>query len=169
MSVKVGPPMVDQNELRTTQALGLTLLTAAALLARWELVAVHAAILLIALLQPRLSPYVFVYRFVLVPLGLIRRDLRHDHLAAHRFATLLGVVFTATASFLLITGHSQIGWFLVWLVVALTAVALLGWCAGCFTYYTLHLLGLTRFFKHAPIACTIPGARPPKSKNQDSN
>ena len=154
--------------MRTNQALGARLLTVAALLDQWELVAIQSGVFLLATLQPALNPYAILYRFILRPLGLLRSDLRPDHMAAHRFATMVGSILTATASYLLITGHTQIGWSLVWLIVTLTAIALLGWCAGCFTYYTLHRMGLMRFMKHAP-TCSIPGARPPKPTNHNTN
>ena len=166
MGNDIAPQPVDQNELRTNQVLGAGVLVCAAVLGRWELVAFQAGVLLLATVQPRLSPYRVVYRMLLLPLGLIQPDRRNDHLAAHRFASLLGFLITTTASYLLMTGHTQLGWSLVWLVITLTAIAVLGWCAGCFMYYALHRLGLTRFFKHAPIACTIPCARPPKSIKQ---
>lgn len=160
---------VDQNELRTNQVIGSVLLLIAFILDRWEWVAIQASILFIATLVPSLTPYRLIYLYLLQPVGLLKPDLRNDRRAAHRFAMLLGFILTATATYLLAAGYSQIGWTLVWLVITLTAIAALGWCPGCFTYYTLNRLGLSRFFKYGPIACTIPGARPPKTTNHLTN
>jgi len=156
---------VDQNELRSNQVLVSGILLLAFFLSSWELVALQSGIFFIATITPRFNPYRLIYLYLLQPLGLLKPDFRTDHSEAHRFAVLLGFVMTAVASYLIINGYTQIGWSLVWLIIVLTAVAIIGWCAGCFTYYTLHRLGLSRFFKHGPIACTIPGARPPKSTN----
>lgn len=154
---------VDQNELRTQQALGGVILLSAFVLQRWELVAVQASILFIASLLPRMHPYRLVYLFILLPMGIVKPDRRTDHSAAHRFASFLGFVMTTIASYLLANHYTWFGWGLVWIVIVLTGIAILGWCAGCFTYYTLHRLGLTRLFRYAPVACTFPGARPSKN------
>ncbi len=51
----------------------------------------------------------------------------------------------------LLAGQSVVGWALVWMVVALAALNLLvGFCAGCFVYYQLNLLGVPGF-RYSPI------------------
>ena len=155
--------LVDQNELRSNQVLVSLTLLVAFFMSSWELVAIQAGVFFIATVMPRLHPYRLVYLYLFLPLKLLKPDLRNDHSEAHRFAVLMGFVMTSFSSYLLVNGYSQVGWGLVWFIVVLTAIAVLGWCAGCFTYYMLNRIGLSRFFKHGPIACTIPGARPPKS------
>ena len=156
---------VDQNELRFNQVLISLMLLLAFLMSSWELVAIQAGVFFIASLMPRLHPYRLVYLYLFLPLKILKPDLREDHSEAHRFAVLIGFVMTTLSSYLIASGYSHIGWGLVWFIVILTAIAVLGWCAGCFTYYMLNRIGLSRFFKHGPISCTIPGARPPKSTN----
>ena len=154
---------VDQNELRFNQVLVSLMLLLAFFISSWQLVAIQAGVFFIASIFPRLHPYRLVYVYLFLPLKILKPDLREDHSEAHRFAVLLGFVMTSLSSALIANGFSQTGWGLAWLIVALTAIAIVGWCAGCFTYYMLHRLGLCRLFKHSPVACTIPGARPPKS------
>lgn len=156
---------VDQNELRFNQVLVSLMLLLAFFMSSWKWVAFQAGVFFIASLMPRLHPYRLIYVYLFLPLKIVKPDLREDRSEAHRFAVLLGFLMTTLSSYLIASGYSQIGWGIVWLIVALTVIAVLGWCAGCFTYYMLNRFGLSRFFKHGPVSCTIPGARPPKSTN----
>ena len=160
--VKVNDRTVDQSELKVHQFLGITLLLTAFLLDRWELVAAQSVIFGLTFLNPRFSPYVALYRHILRPAGLIRPDRRLDNPEPHRFATLIGVLVSSTAAYLLATGYASIGWGLVWLIVVLAGIAFAGWCAGCFMYYMLNRLGVKGFFRNAPIGGAFPGSRPPR-------
>jgi hypothetical protein len=160
--VKVNDRTVDQAELKVHQFLGITLLLTAFLLDRWELVALQSVIFGLTFLNPRLSPYIALYHYVLQPAGLIRPDLRLDNMAAHRFANMIGLLVSSSAAYLLAAGYASMGWGLVWLIVVLAGIAFAGWCAGCFTYYMLNRLGVKGFFKNAPIGGAFPGSRPPK-------
>ncbi len=138
--------MVDQSELRVTAALGILVLAAAFIVNRWELVAFQAGVLFLTALRPTFGPYIVFYHAILQPAGIVKPDVRADNLV------------------LLATGRSVAGWALAWLLISLAAANFAGWCAGCFTYYTLHRLGLRGVFKYAPIDGTFPGARPPKGQ-----
>ncbi len=151
---------VDQNELRTNQALAITLLISAYILDDWRLVAVQSGVFLLTTISPWLGPYVLLYRILLKPLGIIKPDPRIDNPEAHRFATTVGIAVSGFASYFLFTGAAVAGWALVWLIVLLGALAFFGWCAGCFTYYVIHRLGIGGFFRHAPVPGSFPGARP---------
>lgn len=154
---------VDQTELRVNSMLGITVLATAYVLDLWPLVALQAGVFLLTTLRPGVGPYVLLYRHLLRPSGLLSPDVRVDNPEPHQFATLFGTAVSMTASSLLATGHRAAGWGLAWLIISLGAVAVAGWCAGCFTYYWMNRLGLRRLFRHAPIAGTFPGARPPKA------
>jgi len=156
--------MVDQSELRVTAALGILVLAAAFIVNRWELVAFQAGVLFLTALRPTFGPYIVFYHAILQPAGIVKPDVRADNLEPHRFAALFGTVVSATAAVLLATGSSVAGWAFAWLLISLAAANFAGWCAGCFTYYTLHRLGLRGVFKDAPIDGTFPGARPPKGQ-----
>ena len=161
--VKVNDRVVDQAEMQVQRFFVITLLLTAFLLDRWELVAAQSAIFGLTFLNPGFSPYIALYRHVLRPTGLIRPDRRPDNPEPHRFATLIGLLVSSTAAYLLAAGHASIGWGLVWLIIVLAIIVFSGWCAGCFMYYMINRLGVKGFFKHAPIGGVFPGARPPKS------
>lgn len=151
---------VDQNEIRTHQFLIQVGLLIGFITDRWEWVAIQAIVFLLTVLRPSLGPYMFLYRKVLQPLGILKSDIRVDVPQAHRFAMSIGFLVTGFSSYLLYSGNSMFGWSLVWLVIILGAVALAGWCAGCFSYYMLNRLGLGGFFKYGTVKGTFPGARP---------
>lgn len=153
---------VDQNEIRTHQIFVITGLMIGFITDQWSWIAAQSIIFLITFLKPSLGPYVLIYKKILVPLGLVSSDVRVDVPQAHQFTMGIGFVVAASASYFLYMGHSALGWSLVWLVVTLGAIALAGWCVGCFSYYMLNRLGLGGFFKHRAIAGIFPGARPGK-------
>jgi hypothetical protein len=161
--VKIDNQEVDQTELRVNQFFTIIMFLTAFVLDRWELVALQSVIFGLAFLNLRFSPYVALYHYVLQPTGLIRSDFRLDNMAAHRFATMIGILVSSSAAYLLAAGYASIGWGLVWLIIVLAGIAFSGWCAGCFTYYMINRLGLKGFFKYAPICGVFPGSRPPKS------
>jgi hypothetical protein len=162
--VKINVHMVDHAELRVNQFFSIIVLLTAFVLDRWELVALQSVIFGLMFLDPGFSPYIALYRHVLLPTRLIRPDLRLDNMPAHRFATMIGLFVSSSAAYLAAGEHASIGWGLVLLIIVLAGIAFSGWCAGCFMYYLLNRLGLKGFFKHAPIQGAFPGARPPKSK-----
>jgi hypothetical protein len=155
---------VDQNELRVHQVITISVLIAAFILNRWELVAFQAVAFFLTALNLSLGPYVVLYRHVLRPAGIVKPDVRADNPEAHRFATMFGTVVVSSAAYCLKTGNSVAGWGLVWLLISLASVGFAGWCAGCFTYYMMNRLGLHGLFKYAPVKGTFPGVRPPKAR-----
>ncbi|MEE8415065.1 MAG: DUF4395 domain-containing protein [Desulfobacterales bacterium] len=163
--VKVDDRVVDQAEMRVQQFFTIALFLTAFVLDRWELVAAQSVIFGLTFLNLGLSPYIALYRHVLRPVGLIRPDRRLDNPEPHRFSTLIGVLVSSSATYLLATGYASVGWGLVWLIVVLASIAFSGWCAGCFMYYMINRLGLKGFFKNAPIGGAFPGSRPPISNS----
>ncbi len=160
--VKVNDRVVDQAEIQVQRFFTIALFLTAFVLDRWELVAAQSVIFGLTFLNLGLSPYIALYRHVLQPVGLIRPDRRLDNPEPHRFATMIGVLVSSTAAYLLAVGYASIGWGLVWLIVVLAGIAFAGWCTGCFMYYMLNRLGVKGFFKYAPIGGALPGSRPPK-------
>ncbi|MEE8416383.1 MAG: DUF4395 domain-containing protein [Desulfobacterales bacterium] len=161
--MEVNDRVVDQAEMRVQQFGVITLFLTAFVLDRWELVALQAVIFGLTFLNTRFSPFIALYRHVLQPVGLIRPDRRLDNEEPHRFATMIGVIVSSSATVLLASGYASIGWGLVWLIIVLAGIAFSGWCAGCFAYYMLNRLGLKGFFINAPIGGAFPGSRPPRS------
>lgn len=153
---------VDQNELRFNSSLAIAVLATAFIANRWQLVAFQAGVMSLTALRFGSGPYVLLYRTLLRPAGILREDRRADNPEPHRFASMVGAIVASTATYLLATGRSTAGWAAVWLLISLAVIAVAGWCAGCFTYYTLNRLGLRGWFPYAPISGGLPGARPPK-------
>ena len=155
--------LVDQNEIRTHQALVVAFFVVAYIFNRPEFVVYQAVMFVGTVFAPPLNPYVALYRFVLRPLGIIHRDLRPDNWQAHRFAAAIGLTVSAVAAYLLQVAQLPVwGWGLVWLMIILGVLAFAGWCAGCFTYYMIQKLAGHGFFRHAPVSGEFPGTRPQK-------
>lgn len=161
---KSRPRSVDQNELRVNATLVITVLITAFFMNRWELVAFQAAALFLTALRLNFGPYIVLYRHILRPVGIVKPDIRVDNPEPHRFAAMFGTIVSSTATYFLVTGRNTVGWGLVWLLISLAFIGVVGWCAGCFTYYVMNRLGLRKLFKYEPIKGTFPGARPPKKR-----
>jgi len=154
---------VDHAAIKTGQVLTIATLTGAFIFNRWEPVAALAAIFLITAIAWRYGPFILVHRLVLAPLKLVRPDIRHDNIQPHRFGQAVGAVSALFAAAALYLGHQMVGWVLVGILIALTAISFMGWCIGCFIYYQLNRLGLGGFFARSPTDRGVPlGARPRK-------
>jgi hypothetical protein len=108
------------------------------------LVLITALIMILSALVPTVSPYRLLYKWVVVPLGLLRPRIVEDDPAPHRFAQGVGAAFLLAASILLfLTRLTTVGWVLDLIVFVLAGINLtVGFCAGCFVYYHLGRLGL---------------------------
>ena len=137
---------VDHSALRTNQAFIIGLLALAFVLNAWPLVAFVSAVMLLDTAVPGTSLFKRTYRHVLKPSGLVKPDVIPDDPAPHRFAQLLGGLFTLGATLALLAGLPTLGWALAGVVVALAALNLFaGFCAGCFLYYRLNRLDVPGF------------------------
>ena len=147
-----GTPRVDSHLIKFSQGwvVGLTAL-AFVLQVRW-LVVVAALCLLISAAAPTIGPFRLLYRFVAVPLRLLRPLIVEDDPAPHRFAQSVGATFLIASSLLLflLPGAAGVGWALDLIVFALALINLtVGFCAGCFVYYQLGRLGLMPRVRYA--------------------
>ena len=135
---------VDTHLAKFSQACTVVLTALAFLLNQPIIVVITAVIMAIAALAPNISPYRLIYRYVVVPLHLLRPHIVEDDPAPHRFAQGVGAVFLIVASILLLlTKATLVGWILNLIVFVLAAINLtVGFCAGCFVYYHLGRLGL---------------------------
>lgn len=137
---------IDTRLNKFSQA-GVVALTAAAFLAQQPLiVAIAALCLAVSALAPALSPFRLLYRFVVVPLRLLKPRLVEDDPAPHRFAQGVGAVFTIASTLVLFaTPLKTLRWTLDLIVFVLAGVNLtVGFCAGCFVYYQLGCIGMVR-------------------------
>jgi hypothetical protein len=104
--------------------------------------------------------FMFVYRYGLKPLGLLKPEVLDDNPEPHRFSQLLGGIFMAAGSTALFLGLPLLGWTLVWIVTGLAALnAFGGFCVGCAIYYWLARYSVPGFRKLPP-PDTFPGMRP---------
>jgi hypothetical protein len=135
---------VDTHLAKFSQACTVVLTALAFLLNQPIIVVITAVIMALAALVPNVSPYRLLYRYVVVPLHLLRPRIVEDDPAPHRFAQGVGAVFLIAASIvLLLTRATLVGWILDLIVFVLAGINLtVGFCAGCFVYYHLGRLGL---------------------------
>lgn len=154
---------VDHAEIKLGQIFTMLMSVAAFVLAEPVYLIVLGGIFLVTGLYRPLSPFVFVYRHIAQPLGLMRSDYRLDNIQPHAFGQIIGAVTVAIAVALLQMGYATAGWTIVWILFGLTLASYLGWCIGCFLYYQLYRLGLQGFFSHAPTDSSAQtGQRPRK-------
>ena len=142
---------VDQNALRTHQAILIVVLLAAFVLDLPVVVAFAAAVMVIGALYPPARLFVRIYLHILKPTGLIKPHVIEDNPEPHRFAMTLGGLFLVGSIIALLADVTALGWALSLIVLALAAINLfLGFCVGCFMYYQLNKLGVPGF-EYAPI------------------
>jgi len=141
---------LDHSSIKTGQLLSIAMLLGAFVFARWEPVAVLAVIFLITGIFFEWGPFAVTYRYLLKPLGLVKPDLRTDNPEPHRFGQAVGAVSAAMAAAALHFNYATLGWVLVWVLIALTAISFMGWCIGCFIYYQMNRLGFGGFFGRSP-------------------
>lgn len=152
---------IDHSAIKTGQTLAIVILLAAFVLDRWEPVAALAGAFLVTSVFFEWGPFALLYRWPLKPLGLVAPDLRTDNVQPHRFGQAVGAVTAALAAAALYFNYAILGWMLVWVLIALTAISFMGWCIGCFIYYQLNRLGLGGFFGRKPTdSRVVLGARP---------
>lgn len=144
-------PRVDTHLLKFSQAWTVGLTAVAFILQAPWLVAVAALCLLVSAAVPSVGPFRLLYRYVAVPLRLIKPRVVEDDPAPHRFAQGVGTVFLiASSATLYLTSAAAVGWALDGIVFFLALINLtVGFCAGCFVYYHLGRLGLLPRVRYA--------------------
>ena len=137
-------PRLDAHLGKFSQASTFALAGLAFVFNQPIIVLITMLILALSALIPAAGPYRLVYRYVLVPLHILRPRIVEDDPAPHRFAQGVGAVFLLAATLALFLGHATVpGWTLDLIVFALSGLNLfVGFCAGCFVYYHLGRLGL---------------------------
>lgn len=139
-------PKIDQNGLKTGQALTIILLILGFVLNSWLLVAFVAVAQLLGGLAVSFAPYRLFYQQVIKRFGIVKPRIEHDNPEPHRFAMLVGTVFNGAATLAILAGASFIGWLLVWIVIVLANLNFwLNFCLGCWMYYQLNRLGIVGF------------------------
>ena len=126
---------IDVRGPRFSAAITFVVLCAAFLLRSIPLLALQVAVFAVAALAGlRWSPYGNVFRF-LKRRGVISPPTATEPEAGPRFSQVMGLLFTGAGLAAIMTGASGIGWALVLVVVALSALlAFTGLCVGCEVY-----------------------------------
>lgn len=138
-------PRLDAHLGKFSQGCTFALAGIAFALGDARIVLFTALILALSALAPAIGPYRLLYRFILVPLHILRPHMVEDDPAPHRFAQGVGAVFLMAATLALFLGSRTIalGWTLDVIVFALAGLNLfVGFCAGCFVYFHLGRLGI---------------------------
>jgi hypothetical protein len=142
---------LDQNGLKTGQALTIVLLIAGFVFNSWTLVLLVGLSQLLSALDVPFAPYRLIYQLIVKPSGLVKPNIQPDNPEPHRFALLLGALFNGAGTIALLSGAVVIGWTLVAIVVVLANLNFwLNFCLGCWMYYQLNRLGVPGFTQ-API------------------
>ena len=142
---------VDQNALRTHQAILIVVLLAAFILDLLPLVVFAAVVMVVGALYPPGRLFVRIYQHILKPAGIIKPQVIEDNPEPHRFSMALGGIFLTISTLALLADVTTLGWAFLFIVVVLAAINLfLGFCVGCFVYYQLNKLGVPGF-EYAPI------------------
>jgi hypothetical protein len=135
---------VDAHLAKFSQA-SVVVLTAIAFIFQWPVLTLIAMLCLgISALAPAASPFRLLYRYIILPLHLLKPRVVEDDPAPHRFAQGVGAIFLIAATLILFFMHATaLGWTLDLIVFVLSGINLtVGFCAGCFVYYHLGRLGL---------------------------
>ena len=137
-------PRVDTHLSKFTQACVVVLTAVAFILAQPIIVLITAIMMALTALVPVASPFRLLYRYVVVPLHLLKPRVVEDDPDPHRFAQGVGAAFLIASTLVLLLAHATvIGWALDIIVFALAGINFtVGFCAGCFVYYQLGRLGL---------------------------
>ncbi len=150
---------VDHSALKTNQLTIISLNILAFVLNLPVLAAFVALVMGIGSVL-KVPGFGFVYKSLLKPSGWMKPDMLDDNPEPHRFAQIVGFVFMAAGSAALFLGASELGWTLVWIVVALASLnAFGGFCVGCAVYYWLARFNVPGFNKQPP-AGIFPGMKP---------
>lgn len=137
-------PRLDAHLGKFSQASTFVLAGLAFILNQPVIVLITALILLLSTAFPEIGPYRLIYRYLLLPLHILRPRIVEDDPAPHRFAQGVGTVFLLVSWLVLFLATAPAaGWALDLLVFVLSGLNLfVGFCAGCFVYYHLGRLGI---------------------------
>ena len=144
-------PRVDTHLAKFSQA-SVAVLTALGFIFKLPLlVLITAIIMVLAAFAPAISPFKLVYRWVLLPLHLLKPRIVEDDPAPHRFAQGIGAAFLLASSIMFFLVHASVaGWILDLIVFVLSAINFsVGFCAGCFVYYHLGRFGVLPRVRYA--------------------
>ncbi len=138
--------LIDQNQIKFNMAMTASLLIIGYLLNSWIPVAVAIVCQFSGAMGLTFAPYRIIYTRIVVPIGIMKPNKIPDNHAPHHFAALVGGLFDLIGVILILVGMSVTGWIFIGIVFLLSILNLfLGFCAGCFMYYTFNKLSIPGF------------------------
>ena len=140
---------VDHAEIKMGQVLTIFISVIALLTQNQLTLLILGGLFLLSGTIRSISPISLLYKWIILPAGIMKSDYRLDNIQAHQFGQLVGVLTVVLAIGLLQSGYQFAGWSVVVLLIFLTVISFFGWCIGCFMYYQLNRLGLGGFFKYS--------------------
>lgn len=143
-STSIEIPRLDAHLSKFSQACVIALTAVAFILAQPAIVLIAAIAMALTAIIPAVSPFRLLYRYVMLPLHLLKPRIVEDDPAPHRFAQGIGATFLIASTLVLFLAHgSVVGWALDIIVFVLAGINFtVGFCAGCFVYYHLGRLNL---------------------------
>lgn len=143
--------VVDQNKIKFAMMANLLLLALGWVLNSWIPVFASAICQLLGATKFNIAPYTAIYKYVLVPVKLIKPKTIVDDPLPHRFASLIGGILILFGSIFLFIDIPIVGWLFVFTVFTLQNLNLwVNFCMMYSMYYVLNKFGVSGF-THTPI------------------
>jgi len=143
--------VVDQNRIKFAMMANLLLLAIGWILDSWIPIFASSLCQLIGATKFNIAPYTAIYKYILVPINLVKPNIIVDDPLPHRFASLIGGLLILFGATFLFIGIPIIGWLFVLMVFTLQSLNLwVNFCMMYAMYYLLNRLGV-KGFTHAPI------------------
>jgi hypothetical protein len=104
----------------------------------WLLSTLVGLVMLGGIATPRLALFKQFYLKVLKPGGIVKPNIVQEDATPHQFAQGVGGAFLMAATLAFVIGAQEVGWVLVWIVIALAFVNFaFDFCVGCQMYFQL--------------------------------
>ncbi len=140
------PQYVDQHKIKFAMAATLFLLALSWVINSWIPVAIAAVCQIIGATKSQFAPYFWIYKYVAVPLHLVKPHIIQDDPVPHRFASLIGGIITLIGAILILANYSLVGGIFVLIVFTLQSLNLwVNFCMMYSFYYVLSRLGVSGF------------------------
>jgi hypothetical protein len=139
---------VDQHQIKFNMGMTALLICTAWLFNSWMPSAIASLCMILSAANFVLSPYMLIYRGLMVPVRLIQPRIIPDDPMPHRFAALIGAIITGIGSILIWLKLYLIGWVFLGMVFTLQSINLLvNFCTMYYMYYVFSKIGVPGFNK----------------------
>ena len=108
ISTSTNIPRIDAHLSKFSQACVVVLTGVAFILAQPVIVLIAAIAMALTALVPAVSPFRLLYRYVMLPLHLLKPRIVEDDPAPHRFAQAVGATFLIASTLVLFLAHAAV-------------------------------------------------------------